>query len=60
MAAVGEALHVAEAGDLVAGVHVERAEETMIPQNNMWLKGTVQSSATPFIPMEMINSLKDT
>ena len=60
MVEVGEALQVAEARDLVAGVQVETAEETMVPQDNLWLKGTVQSLVMPFTPMEIINSLKDT
>jgi len=60
MLEVGEALQVVEARDLVVGVQVETAEETMVPQENLWLKVTVQSSTMPFTPMEMINSLKDT
>jgi len=60
MVEAGKALQVTEARDLVAGAQVETAEETMVPQANLWLKGTAQSLATPFAPMEMINSLKDT
>jgi len=59
MVEVSEALQVVEAIDLVVGVQVETAEETMVPQENLWLKGTVQSSVTPFAPVEMTNSLKD-
>jgi len=59
MVEVSEALQVVEAIDLVVGVQVETAEETMVPQENLWLKGTVQSSVTAFAPVEMTNSLKD-
>jgi len=60
MVEVGKALQVGEARDLVAGVQVKTAEEMLVPQENLWPKGTVQSSAIPFTPMEMTNSLKDT
>ena len=35
-------------------------EETMVHQDNPWLKGTVQCSTTPFAPVEMKTSLNDT
>ena len=55
----GEARQVVEGRDLVAGVHVETTEETMVPQENLWIKATVPSLATPFTAVEMTNSLKD-
>jgi len=60
MVELGEALQVVEARDLVAGVQAETAGETMVPQDNLWLKGNVQHPAMPFTPVEMKNSLKDT
>jgi len=38
MVEMGEALQVVEARDLVAWVLVEKVEETMVPQENLWLK----------------------